>query len=443
MYRYDLYSSGTEKEAIVLDCYWSDGAKCQTTKGYTFDGTVSNRLTVVIPLADETYEGRYECQVQPSDPTNVKQCRLTLKAGVRPTPSPGPTTSATLTIEADSDEEEDTNAAAVVVPIIILIIIGVVGAVVAYKYREGILRRFPFLPFWRTQEDDTSNVERGAMHYGNTDGSRQFPAQNPLAGHSDEHPEHETESHLLLPNQQSASVPETDRHLSERHGGHLPEHAETPAREDEDPFSESFQSLEEMVAHSDTMSASHDTITTKSGKDAASNAVDTEDETNKNSPQASPRDSGGSFHHTSTKTTEDSIIPAPEPPVATLICEKKEETHMGNKEDVVRPDIGDVEASLQTSDPINLTIQATAETEHNKNQTTEVNSEETHPANDGDITNTGDPAALLKEKEKDKHDSAKTDAKEQFNKRLNDEPEKASETDVEKNGGDNTSNKDS
>ncbi|XP_070201709.1 uncharacterized protein [Littorina saxatilis] len=75
-------SSKTVRGNVVLLCYWlldSGKITCTPQEGYHLNGSVSDRLTVLIPSATKDSEGQYACHIVPPEDTDVHECELTVQ----------------------------------------------------------------------------------------------------------------------------------------------------------------------------------------------------------------------------------------------------------------------------------------------------------------------------------------------------------------------------
>ncbi|XP_025111871.1 uncharacterized protein LOC112574795 isoform X3 [Pomacea canaliculata] len=77
---FSVYHQSTSSDSVdVISCkrmgdHWS----CDRIRGYEFDQTVTNHLTVGIPTAQEDQEGSYSCHYTSSSPVRYENCSLTL-----------------------------------------------------------------------------------------------------------------------------------------------------------------------------------------------------------------------------------------------------------------------------------------------------------------------------------------------------------------------------
>ncbi|PVD27269.1 hypothetical protein C0Q70_12424 [Pomacea canaliculata] len=77
---FSVYHQSSRRESgTVISCkktgdLWS----CNKIRGYEFDQTVTNHLTVEIPTAQEDQEGSYSCHYTSSSPVRYENCSLTL-----------------------------------------------------------------------------------------------------------------------------------------------------------------------------------------------------------------------------------------------------------------------------------------------------------------------------------------------------------------------------
>lgn len=77
-------NSASDKPVNVLECHWLDQQtiNCDAQPGYKLIGQVSNRAVVEIPIATRDHEGKYTCEVVPSEPSDIHPCYFHLKEEV-------------------------------------------------------------------------------------------------------------------------------------------------------------------------------------------------------------------------------------------------------------------------------------------------------------------------------------------------------------------------
>ncbi|XP_025111884.1 uncharacterized protein LOC112574798 isoform X3 [Pomacea canaliculata] len=67
-------------EDTVVSCKWrGDIPSCTTIRGYKFDRSVSDHLTIIIPSASEDHEGTYSCHTAGPGTVSFDNCTLTLE----------------------------------------------------------------------------------------------------------------------------------------------------------------------------------------------------------------------------------------------------------------------------------------------------------------------------------------------------------------------------
>lgn len=66
-----------------MSCMWrADSLFCNMyLRGYKFDHTVTNHLTLEIPRAQRDHEGSYSCHFRSSEPVRYDNCSLTFATG--------------------------------------------------------------------------------------------------------------------------------------------------------------------------------------------------------------------------------------------------------------------------------------------------------------------------------------------------------------------------
>lgn len=70
-----MFYSGFQE--AVLDCWWLSGnVDCFIAPGYKFNKTVSNRLSLEIPVVSGSQIGSYACQLASYGPDSITTCDL-------------------------------------------------------------------------------------------------------------------------------------------------------------------------------------------------------------------------------------------------------------------------------------------------------------------------------------------------------------------------------
>ena len=73
----------------VLACRWPESRtkpECLVKSGFSFNNSVTDRLTLEILNATEECAGQYACSLVPSDHRTVQMCPLKLKGKIFPHP---------------------------------------------------------------------------------------------------------------------------------------------------------------------------------------------------------------------------------------------------------------------------------------------------------------------------------------------------------------------
>lgn len=76
------YPSGQKSGNHVVSCYWRlEELVCNTAIGYSYDASVSDRVTIAIEHVSSKHVGMYACQMLPADDISdiVRTCNLSLK----------------------------------------------------------------------------------------------------------------------------------------------------------------------------------------------------------------------------------------------------------------------------------------------------------------------------------------------------------------------------